>query len=476
MKLLSPLQTPTFNLLSLGERGVGKTVFLVGSYAELNRESQTDNADTTDSKSAAATPKLWFESLYPAERELLDSILNYISQTGHYPPPTLKITDFHFAFKQRQRFGVKTLCHFRWWDIPGEYCNFENPYYQTMVLNSHSCCVFINADRLINDPSYQTNLETLTKQVISLARLVEQGMASYRFALIFTQCDRLAGGKMGSLQIEERIQGLVDKLDAVHASYQRFYSGVPISDPSEKTANEKENYRLEAHGVAAAFLWLVAELYKKQSQIGNDVGTLENSLNKDPNPLNTFTPGLALTLTGIIGGLLLTLGGLALFYNVQQGTTSRSVDSAPVFDVKTYERLVKEEPSNLQAHVELANAYLETGELEKAVPLLQQIISLDPNNLEWRYNLAKLYELSSEFSQAEGVYDELLANDPKDVQALVGKALLRQAQGDTATAQSLFTVAESLATSPEWKQRIQELSKQAAASGGTTPDAPPPSN
>ena len=256
MKLLPSLKPPTFNLLSLGERGVGKTVFLVGSYAELNSVSAPDL--TTPTAANVPQQSLWFESQYHPEKELLESILSYISQTGHYPPPTLKITDFHFAFKQRQRFGIKTLSYFRWWDIPGEYCNFENPYYQTMVLNSHSCCVFINADRLVHDPDYHQSIENLTKQIISLARLVDQGVLSYRFALIFTQCDRLTSGTMAPLQIEEKIQGLIRELDNVHAQYQRFYSGVPI------VAGDG-NFRLQANGVSAAFLWLVAELYKKYS-------------------------------------------------------------------------------------------------------------------------------------------------------------------------------------------------------------------
>ncbi|MFM7439600.1 MAG: hypothetical protein ACKO2V_13525, partial [Snowella sp.] len=225
----------------------------MGSYAELNSVSDID-----PDLAPNLAPSLWFECQYNPEKELLESILNYVSQTGHYPPPTLKITDFHFAFKQRKRWGVKSLCYFRWWDIPGEYCNFENPYYQTMVLNSHSCCVFINADRLVHDASYVQSLETITKQVVSLARLIDRTAIPYAFALIFTQCDQLPPGAIGQLQIEEKIQGLVTALESESAKYQRFYTGIPIVERDGV-------FKLQSNGVSSAFLWLVAELYKKKS-------------------------------------------------------------------------------------------------------------------------------------------------------------------------------------------------------------------
>ena len=37
----SEIATETFNLLSIGQRAVGKTVFLVGSYAESHADSLT---------------------------------------------------------------------------------------------------------------------------------------------------------------------------------------------------------------------------------------------------------------------------------------------------------------------------------------------------------------------------------------------------------------------------------------------------
>ena len=450
MKLLSPIKPPIYNLLSLGERGVGKTVFLVGSYAELNSVSDID-----PDLELNLSPSLWFECQYNPEKELLESILNYVSQTGHYPPPTLKITDFHFAFKQRKRWGVKSLCYFRWWDIPGEYCNFENPYYQTMVLNSHSCCVFINADRLVHDASYVQSLETITKQVVSLARLIDRTAIPYAFALIFTQCDQLPPGAIGQLQIEEKIQGLVSALESVSAKYQRFYTGIPIV--------EREGvFKLQSNGVSSAFLWLVAELYKKKS-FGFDK-SLEASLQDktdSQNLLPTFSPKLLWGLGGI-AALIIILGlGWNFFLKPQTSTPTPTASSAGNNDqqVEKYEKLLKENPKNMDALVALANLYLEQGELEKAIPVLEKIAVIQPNNLDWQFNLAKLYELSDQTDKAETIYDQMLSKNPKEFKALVGKAMLRQAKGDFQTANSLFKVAEDVAPSPDLKKKIRELSQ-----------------
>ena len=449
MKLLSPIKPPIYNLLSLGERGVGKTVFLVGSYAELNSVSDID-----PDLAPNLAPSLWFECQYNPEKELLESILNYVSQTGHYPPPTLKITDFHFAFKQRKRWGVKSLCYFRWWDIPGEYCNFENPYYQTMVLNSHSCCVFINADRLVHDASYVQSLETITKQVVSLARLIDRTAIPYAFALIFTQCDQLPPGAIGQLQIEEKIQGLVTALESVSAKYQRFYTGIPIV--------EREGvFKLQSNGVSSAFLWLVAALYKKKS-FGVDK-SLEASLQDKTDAqklLPTFSPKLLWGLGGIAALIILGLGW-NFFLKQPNSTPTPTASSTGNNDqqVEKYEKLLKENPKNMDALVALANLYLEQGELEKAIPVLEKIAVIQPNNLDWQFNLAKLYELSDQTDKAETIYDQMLSKNPKEFKALVGKAMLRQAKGDFQTANSLFKIAEDVAPSPDLKKKIRELSQ-----------------
>ncbi len=64
-------QSKTFNLLSIGQRGVGKTVFMIGSYEELQSNHLT-----------AQPQKLWFDCQNDQVQENIQKILNYVVQTN----------------------------------------------------------------------------------------------------------------------------------------------------------------------------------------------------------------------------------------------------------------------------------------------------------------------------------------------------------------------------------------------------------
>ena len=243
MNLLPGTTPKTFSLLSIGQRGVGKTVFLSGSYAELHSDSQLDHSK-----------QLWFDCQDSDVQEKIERILSYVAQTSLYPPATIKITNFNFSLKRRSLWGTKTLCHFRWWDIPGESCNIRNPDFQKMVLASHGCCVFINANALVHDEAYPQALEDIAKQVVAIASLVCQHGLKYAFALILTKCDLIEPDPLNLLQIEENLQPLIARLDAVKANYQRFYSAIRIVSMQSGAST------LRARGAAAPLLWLLSEL------------------------------------------------------------------------------------------------------------------------------------------------------------------------------------------------------------------------
>ena len=262
MTYLSTNQTKAYNLLSIGQRSVGKTVFLAGSYAECNSAER-----------AKASQQLWFECQDSQDRAKVESILNYVARNGQYPPATMKITNFNFSLKRRSRQDTQTLCHFRWWDVPGEVCNIQHPEFQKLVLLSHGCCVFIDAEALVCDSTYLQVLEDMIKQVVSIASLVHQYSLRYAFALIFTKCDLLGNGPLRLLQIEEKVQPLIARLDAVKADYQRFYSAIPIFNQGTAT--------LKATGAAAPLLWLVSELrkiHKQNTEQELGIGLMQNQI------------------------------------------------------------------------------------------------------------------------------------------------------------------------------------------------------
>ena len=251
---LAVATTPkTFSLLSIGQRGVGKTVFLAGSYTELHPENQAD------------TPQqLWFDCQDDEVQANLEKIKSHVARTHLYPPPTIKVTNFDFSLKRQIRSGVETVCNFRWWDIPGESCNIHNPDFQEMILTSNGCCVFINAHALIEDQDYPNILEDIYNQVAAIASVVYKYNINYAFALILTKCDLIELNPNTLLQIDQSLQPIITYLDLFKLNYQKFYSAIPIVTIEGVSS-------LKANGAASPLLWLLSHLNNPQTQPQEDL-------------------------------------------------------------------------------------------------------------------------------------------------------------------------------------------------------------
>ena len=430
MKKISDINTNTFNLLSIGQRGVGKTVFLAGSYAELHSGDENKPAQ-----------KLWFDCHSSEDEEKINRILGYVAQTGQYPPATMRITNFDFSLKRSSLRGTKTLCDFRWWDVPGESCNSSNPEFQKIVLGSHGCCVFINAYKLINDRADLQPLEEIIKQVVAIASLVNQHRLKYAFALIFTQCDLLDSSPIAMVQIEERVQPLLTRLDAVKADYQKFYSAIPLVSIAGVP-------KLKATGAAAPLLWIVSELRKLHNlPVKQDLGSgLKHSIT---NPTGkTYTAnifGLPLsrksTLLSLAGVSLFGVCAIFLSWSQFAPKTSQASDQR----IRQYEQILQAEPDNFDALLGLANRQIEIGQPKKAIPLMEKLVQQQPDRLDLQLNLAQLYKSMDQKQEAETVYDQILIQEKNNLAALVNKAVLRSEQGDDKTAKALFMQAEQAA-------------------------------
>ncbi|HEY9796045.1 MAG TPA: hypothetical protein V6D30_10420 [Leptolyngbyaceae cyanobacterium] len=242
-----------YSLLSIGQRGVGKTVFLAGSYAELHPDNQNNNPQ-----------QLWFDCQDSDTQKILENVLSYVARSGEYPPATMKLTNFEFSLKQNSREKTQTLCHFRWWDTPGESCKLYNPAFQLMVLKSDGCCVFIDAHGLVSNPN-SDGLEEILQPVKSIAELVYQNGLRHPFALILTKYDLLASESQIVQLLDERLQPLTSFLDDMKVNYKKFYSEIPI------VSSPQGNSTIKPTQASAPVLWLVSELTK-----ANASGSTEN--------------------------------------------------------------------------------------------------------------------------------------------------------------------------------------------------------
>lgn len=443
MDLPSKTAPQLFSLLSIGHRGVGKTVFLAGSYAELHADSHTDH-----------NKQLWFDCQDSQAQENIESILSYVARTGKYPPLTIKITNFNFSLKHHSLWGTQTLCDFRWWDIPGESCNIHNRDFQTMVSNSQGCCVFIDAHALVHEPAYRQAFENvIIDQVMPIANLVHLNRLRYAFALILTKYDLLVPGTLSRQQINEGLQPLTSRLDAVRANYQTFYSSIPIVHTESASI-------LKATGAADPLLWLVCQLNLAHnprsknnllefvtpllpSRFQPQQAILERALHSQIKPARK-----ALRVTKILGLdlqpanykyiLLLTVVMVSLLGVISTFKVKNVVAS--------YEQDRRSKTRDLNA-------------MRKSVSLVEQRVQEEPEYLELRLQLAKLYERTNQFYKAEIAYDQVLAQQKNNLNALIGKANLRHLQGDKQAAKMLFAQAEQTAP-PTLKTQIRALARQ----------------
>lgn len=448
MKLVSRSATKTtFNLLSVGQRGVGKTVFLAGSYVELNTEQKRSQ-------------ELWFDCQDNQVQENVERILNYIAQTNQYPPPTIKITNFSFDLKRQSRRDVQTLCHFNWYDIPGEICNPQNQEFRKMVSSSHGCCVFIDASALVQSKSYVGALEEIIEQVTAIANLVYLNKLKYAFAIIFTKCDLLEHGLYNRQQLEESLQPLTMNLDAVKANYQVFYSSIPLVQINGVST-------LKAEGAVAPLIWLVWELSKVYSPSLTDTlldsitGLLPSSLQSQQERANQATFGNILNSNGKASAVKKLLG-VYLFPSryryillvVLAIASSGAIISSLFVD---YQHLLSSRYSNITNPSNLA-ILQEPEKLQNTISTLENLVQQEPENLELKLKLGQLYEFTGDVNKAEAAYDQILAKEGNNYVALSRKAILRYAQGDTKQATALFTQAEKAAPD-ELKMQIRELAE-----------------
>lgn len=432
MKIISPQNPPVFNLLSIGQRGVGKTVFLAGSYAQQLNQSNSS---------------LWLECLDHRDRENLEGILGYVAQKGQYPPATLKITDFNFSLKQKTWQGVKNLCYFHWWDLPGEVCDFSHPDFQKLVLSSHGCCIFINGADLIQDPNYAKELESIVKQVISIASLVGHSGEEYPFALIFTQCDRLVANPIGQLQIEEYLPLLISSLERAGAKFRRFYTAIPI-------VSKQDNFCFQPSGAVEPLLWIASEL-SHQPIVQNLETTLQKNTNK-VQPVSPQTNRPTRLLTKAILSLVGLAGVAALAITFLTPTQLPSFSDTKI---QEYLNTLQSQPNDLKTLADLSTRYIELGKIEQAIIVMEKIVRQKPQDLEWQLLLARLYKMDEKPDKAEQIYDRILAQNPNNLDALIDKATLRQEQGDIETARQLLQQAEKVAPS-NLKAKIRSMANR----------------
>jgi tetratricopeptide (TPR) repeat protein len=450
----------TFTLISLGSRGVGKTVFLASNCAEILRSSDK-NRDAN---------KLWFECEDPAFQDKIEKLVGYVVRTGQYPPPTFKIEDFIFSLKRKSVGSNKTLCQFRWLDVPGEWCDNQSSEFQSVLLQSHGCCVFVDVYALLHDAPYLNAVDAMMKQVEAISSVVNHNNLRYPLALICTKCDLIDLSATGLLNLETKLIPIIKRLDAINAHYRRFYSPIPTLDQTHSGI-------LDFKDANAPLLWLITELQKLHGSdveinLGDNLSKLmSNAIPDTPKDLRvnaaseskftSFPKWKNLKSQKVILAILAACGVLSavLALSLQLDVLKpKTAAITPKQVIEKYEAVLRIDPSNREAIAQVADSYIELGQTDRAIARLEQITTAQPNDLDTSLKLAGLYGLTGQDSKEENIYDQILSQEKNHIPTLIAKASLRKKKGDLKTANLLFKQAEKMAPSTNIKKMIKEIS------------------
>ncbi|MSM41179.1 MAG: tetratricopeptide repeat protein [Geobacter sp.] len=82
------------------------------------------------------------------------------------------------------------------------------------------------------------------------------------------------------------------------------------------------------------------------------------------------------------------------------------------------EKLVKQDPRNLQAWVQLGNDYFDTDQAQKAITAYGKALELDPNNANILTDQGIMYRKMGWFDKAVANFEKAQQIDPKHLQSL----------------------------------------------------------
>ena len=139
--------------------------------------------------------------------------------------------------------------------------------------------------------------------------------------------------------------------------------------------------------------------------------------------------------------------------------------------------IIKSDPKNAGAHVQLANTYFDAERYPDAIKWYEEALKLDPKNPDASTDLGVSYYYSGRTDEALKQFENSLKMNPKHAKTLFNKGIVlafgkRDLQGATEAWQQVVQLAPG---TPEAQAAQQGLQGIAAAQGrGPAPSTPPP--
>jgi cytochrome c-type biogenesis protein CcmH/NrfG len=116
----------------------------------------------------------------------------------------------------------------------------------------------------------------------------------------------------------------------------------------------------------------------------------------------------------------------------------RAPDSAPpardpmelASQIQTLKEIVKKDPKNLPAWVELGNLYFDTDQPKEAIEAYSQYLAIKPNNADVRTDMGIMFRKLGQFDRAIEEFRKAAQSDPKHINSRynIGLVLLHDKQ------------------------------------------------
>jgi tetratricopeptide (TPR) repeat protein len=150
------------------------------------------------------------------------------------------------------------------------------------------------------------------------------------------------------------------------------------------------------------------------------------------------------------------------------GATQRQAPPLDDAKVQSLTTILKSDPNNASATLQLANAYFDAERFKDAIQWYERTVKLEPKNVEANTDLGVSYYYESRADEALATFERSLQMDPKHTKTLLNKGIvLAFGKEDLkAAAVEWQKVVELAPSSPEGETARRALEGVAAAHAG----------
>ena len=152
------------------------------------------------------------------------------------------------------------------------------------------------------------------------------------------------------------------------------------------------------------------------------------------------------------------------------GATQRQAPPLDEAKVQSLTTIIKSDPNNASATLQLANAYFDAERFKDAIQWYERTVKLDPKNVDANTDLGVSYYYENRADEALAIFERSLQLDPRHTKTLLNKGIVLAFGKEDLKAAALEwqKVVELAPSSPEGETARRALEGVAAAHAGGT--------